>query len=39
MRQDIREGNPLTSAMLYPRLAAADVASTVLLGDPTAAFA
>ena len=27
-----------TKALLYPRLAAADVASTVLLGDPTAAL-
>ncbi|MEM7481667.1 MAG: hypothetical protein AAF481_10880 [Acidobacteriota bacterium] len=39
MRQDIRDGGTPTTAMLYPRLAAADVASTVLLGDPTAFFA
>lgn len=36
MKQSIDAGAPLEPHILYPRLAATDVASTVLLGDPTA---
>ncbi len=36
MRGEVDSGRELEPDMLYPRLAAADVASTVLLGDPTA---
>lgn len=35
MKQSLDNGAPVEPSILYPRLAAADVASTVLLGDPT----
>lgn len=36
MKQKLDAGGEVAPSILYPRLAAADVASTVLLGDPTA---
>ena len=39
MKGKLDEGGAVRPEILYPRLAATDVASTVLLGDPTAVLA